>query len=180
MNVAYRLEVERRQGVREIARRLLDEYRVAKANPGDAAIHEAAHECVASLHGFRDVAAFLRPSGGDLDGVCYFAKPPARESLDLIRSLAAVDMAGVAAEHMLNGRDVPGHEELLAAEGTGTYGQLEEVYRQAVAAFDGDGDEACEWLQAALPGVRTRTLRLLKENWPGLVRRAHELEGRAA
>jgi hypothetical protein len=40
----------------------------------------------------------------------------------------------------------------------------------------GDHHVAAAWLETALPGVHANTQRILKQNWPQLLRRTHELD----
>ena len=74
------------------------------------------------------------------------------------------------------------HEEVLIAESADPiykgygfeYGSLEKAFNHATSAF-GDHNLAARWLKAALPGLHANTRRILKQNWPQLLRRAHEL-----
>ncbi len=159
--------------------------------PSPAAIHEAAHELVALEYGCRDVHAFVRSRES---GVCYQRLPPTRrwdldiggwrtDDLARVRARAAVSMAGEIAEAMLEGRSVPDYEALLTRESADPvfdefafeYGALEEVFNHAVSVF-GDHKVAARWMEAALPGVRSKTHRVLQQNWDGLLRRAAELD----
>ena len=45
----------------------------------------------------------------------------------------------------------------------------------AVSVF-GDHRVAARWMQAALPGVRSKTHQVLQENWERLLRRAAQLD----
>jgi hypothetical protein len=157
-----------------------------------AAVHEAAHELVALKFGCRDVHAFVRSPES---GICYHRLPPAQrwdlsigkwrtDDLARVRARAAVSMAGEIAEAMLDGLPVPDHEALLTQESADPafeefgfeYGSLEEVFNHTVSVF-GDHKVAARWMKAALPAVRSKTLRVLQENWGRLLRRAAELDG---
>ena len=159
--------------------------------PSPAAVHEAAHELVAHAYGCRDVHAFVRSRES---GVCYHRLPPEKkwdsaagkwrnDDLGRIRARAAVAMAGGMAESILEDRSVPDHEELLIAESADPifreygfeFGSLEEAFNHATSVF-GDHHVAADWLKAALPGVHAKTHRILKQNWPQLLRRAYELD----
>jgi hypothetical protein len=159
--------------------------------PSPAAVHEAAHELVAHEYGCRDVHAFVRSRQS---GVCYHRLPPERtwdnaagkwrnDDVGRIRARAAVAMAGGMAEAISDGSVVPDYDELLTAESADPvfreygfeYGSLEEAFNHATAVF-GDHNLAADWLKAALPGVHANTHRILKQNWPQLLRRAHELD----
>jgi hypothetical protein len=156
-----------------------------------AAIHEAAHEVVALEYGCRDVHAFVRSRES---GVCYHRLPPTQkwdsaagkwrsDDLGRIRARAAVSMAGGMAESIFEDRSVPDYEELLIAESADPvfreygfeFGSLEEAFNHATSVF-GDHHVAAGWLEAALPGIHANTHRILKQNWPQLLRRAHELD----
>jgi hypothetical protein len=156
-----------------------------------AAIHEAAHELVALEYGCRDVHAFVRSRES---GVCYHRLPPTRrwddaagkwrnDDLGRIRARAAVAMAGRMAESIFEELPVPDYEELLIAESADPvfreyafeFGSLEEAFNHATAIF-GDHHLAARWIKAALPGVHANTHRILKQNWPELLRRAHQLD----
>ena len=156
-----------------------------------AAIHEAAHEVVALEYGCRDVHAFVRSRES---GVCYHRLPAKQkwdgaagkwrnDDLGRIRARAAVAMAGGMAESIFEDRSVPDYEELLIAESADPifeeygfeFGSLEEAFNHATSVF-GDHHVAAGWLKAALPGVHANTHRILKQNWPQLLRRAHELD----
>jgi hypothetical protein len=156
-----------------------------------AAVHEAGHELVALAYGCRDVHAFVR-SGES--GVCYHRLPPTQrwddaagkwrtDDLARVRARAVVSMAGGMAEAIFDDRSVPDYEELLIAESADPvfseygfeYGSLEEAFKHATAVF-GDHHLAARWLKAALPGVHANTHRILKQNWPELLRRAQELD----
>ena len=119
--------------------------------PSRAAIHEAAHELVALRCGCSDVRAFLRSRES---GVCFHRLPPKQrwdvaaarwrnDDLAGIRARAAVSMAGVMAEAMVEGQPIPDHEALLTREAADPvfaefefeYGSLEEVFNHAVAVF---------------------------------------------
>jgi hypothetical protein len=159
--------------------------------PSPAAVHEAAHELVANEYGCCDVHAFVRSRES---GVCYHRLPPTRrwddsagkwrtDDLARVRARAAVSMAGGMAEAIFEARPVPDYEELLIVESADPifreygfeYGSLEEAFNHATAIF-GDHHLAARWLKAALPGVYANTHRILKQNWPELLRRAHELD----
>lgn len=159
--------------------------------PSPAAIHEAAHEFVALEYGCRDVHAFVRSRES---GVCYQRLPPTRrwdqgiggwrtDDLARVRARAAVSMAGEMAEAIFDGLPVPDYEALLTRESADPvfeefgfeYGSLEEVFNHAVSVF-GDHRVAARWMQAALPGIRSKTYRLLQQGWDGLLRRAAELD----
>jgi hypothetical protein len=159
--------------------------------PSPAAIHEAAHELVALEYGCRDVHAFVRSRER---GVCYHQLPPTQkwddaagkwrnDDLARVRARAAVSMAGGMAEAIIEDRSVPGYEELLIAESADPifreygfeFGSLEEAFNHATSVF-GEHHVAADWLKAALPGVHANTHRLLKQKWPQLLRRAHELD----
>jgi hypothetical protein len=159
--------------------------------PSPAAVHEAAHEVVALEYGCRDVHAFVRSRES---GVCYHRLPPERkwdgaahrwrnDDLGCIRARAAVATAGGMAESIFDDRSVPDYEELLIAESADPifkeygfeYGSLEEASNHATSVF-GDHHVAADWLKAALPGVHANTHRILKQNWPQLLRRADELD----
>ena len=156
-----------------------------------AAIHEAAHEVVALEYGCRDVHAFVRSRES---GVCYHRLPPLErwhetaggwltDDLGRIRARAGVAMAGGMAEAISDGRVVPDYEALLISESADPvfseygfeYGSLEEAFNHATSVF-GDHHRAACWLEAALPAVHANTHRILKQNWPQLLRRAHELD----
>jgi hypothetical protein len=156
-----------------------------------AAIHEAAHELIALEYGCLDVHAFVRSRES---GVCYHRLPPTRrwddaagrwrnDDLARVRARAAVSMAGEMAEAIFEDRSVPDYEELLIAESADPvfreygfeYGSLEEAFNHATSEF-GDHHVAAAWLEAALPGVHANTHRILKQNWPQLLRRAHGLD----
>lgn len=144
-----------------------------------SAIHEAAHELVALKYGCSDVHAFVRSRES---GACYHRLPPTQrwdetagrwrnDELARVRARAAVSMAGVMAEAMLEGLPIPDHEALLTREAADPildefafeYGSLEEVFNHAVSVF-GDHRVAARWMEAALPGVRAKTRRLLQRN----------------
>jgi hypothetical protein len=105
------------------------------------------------------------------------------DDLGRIRARAAVAMAGGMAESMFEDRSVPDYDELLTAESADPvfseygfeYGSLEEAFNHATSVF-GDHHKAACWLTAALPAVHANTQRILKQNWPQLLRRAHELD----
>jgi hypothetical protein len=156
-----------------------------------AAVHEAAHELVALEYGCRDVRAFVRSRES---GACYHRLPPKQkwdsaaskwrsDDLGRIRARAAVSMAGGMAESIFEDRSVPDYEELLIAESADPifeeygfeFGSLEEAFNHATSVF-GDHHVAAGWLKAALPGVHANTHRILKQNWPQLLRRAYELD----
>jgi hypothetical protein len=156
-----------------------------------AAVHEAGHELVALAYGCRDMHAFVR-SGES--GVCYHRLPPTQrwddaagkwrtDDLARVRARAAVSMAGGMAESIFEDRSVPDYEELLIAESADPifreygfeFGSLEEAFNHATSVF-GDHHSAARWLKAALPGIHANTHRILKQNWPQLLRRAHELD----
>jgi hypothetical protein len=173
---------------RELARRAA----FALAQSSDAALHEAAHEFVARAYDCRDVRAFVRSRA---EGVTYFRLPPKErwdsevrrlraDDLGPVRAGAAVAMAGGMAEAIATGRTIPGYEELLRDETADpkfvefgfTYGSLEEVFFHAVAAFGGDHDTATRWLEVTLPGIHSKTERLLRTNWSRIVARAFQLQ----
>jgi hypothetical protein len=54
-------------------------------------------------------------------------------------------------------------------------GSLEEAFNHATSVF-GDHHRAACWLEAALPAVHANTHRILKQNWPQLLRRSRELD----
>ena len=156
-----------------------------------AAVHEAAHELVALEYGCRDVRAFVRSHES---GVCYHRLPPEQkwdsaagkwrnDDLGRIRARAAVAMAGGMAEAISDGSVVPDYEPLLISESADPifseygfeYGSLEEAFNHATSVF-GDHHRAACWLEAALPAIHANTHRILKQNWPQLLRRAHELD----
>jgi hypothetical protein len=156
-----------------------------------AAVHEAGHELVALAYGCRDVQAFVRSRE---NGVCYHRLPPLErwhetagrwltDDLGRIRARAAVAMAGGMAEAISEGSVVPDYEALLISESADPifseygfeYGSLEEAFKHATSVF-GDHHRAACWLEAALPAVHANTHRILKQNWPQLLHRAHELD----
>jgi hypothetical protein len=156
-----------------------------------AAVHEAGHELVALAYGCRDVQAFVRSRE---NGVCYHRLPPLErwhetaggwltDDLGRIRARAGVAMAGGMAEAISDGRVVPDYEALLISESADPvfseygfeYGSLEEAFNHATSVF-GDHHRAACWLEPALPAVHANTHRILKQNWPQLLRRAHELD----
>jgi hypothetical protein len=105
------------------------------------------------------------------------------DELAAVRAQAAVSMAGVMAEAMLEGLPVPDYEDLLTRESADPlfdkfefeYGSLEEVFNHAVAVF-GDHDVAARWLVAALPGIYSVTHEFLEQNWPDVLQRARKLD----
>jgi hypothetical protein len=133
--------------------------------------------------------AFVDPDGET--GPTYYLLPSAfryvdgryqRDALGPIRARGAIAMAGPMSGALLEDRTIGSAEELLVSEqGEEPYkNSLEAVFAMSLNAFDGDSEVAVEWLKAALPGMRARTLRILRWDWSPIKRRALQLDEGAA
>jgi len=164
---------------------LVTEFR-RNRQPSPAALHEAGHEMVARHWRCRIDGVIVYPDGER--GVIYMKAPATRvdddgrlirDPLGRLRAEAAVRMAGPAVEALDAGRPVAGPEELLLEEGG--QAEVQAFWRESIEAFGiGSHRDALTWLDACLIGVRRQVIALLRENWASVVKRAHELDRKAA